>query len=343
MKALIVGDYHATPQELKECKALADLIYRSVVEHEVELLILLGDQYHHHAIANTAVIDFWQGFLARYRCDKPKHLKQISMLVGNHDFYSPTIMKPHTLITHIDPLVNTYEEQWPQIVDEPTYMCPNVSTMPYYPDPEEFLKDAIRLKERCPDNEVLICHQTFNGATFSEGFYAKDAVNPASVPFKYIISGHIHNQHAFGNVWYPGSPRWRTLSDANEHKYIYVVDLAKGIDIKAKIPTYPTCRRIVKLRVEEFVTPLSLPVETENIDYRVDIYGSQTFITEQTLYYKSKLNARCRPFPTNKKTARLTESDGIIESFNKYSNNFKAPKGTDNNLLLREAGGRLNG
>jgi hypothetical protein len=38
----------------------------------------------------------------------------------------------------------------------------------------------------------VVCHATFNGARYENGFYAKEALDPDAVPQKRIISGHIH-------------------------------------------------------------------------------------------------------------------------------------------------------
>lgn len=334
MSYLIVGDIHATPSELKECISLKTLILDVLVKNKIENVIFLGDQFNEHSILNTAVIDFWNSFIVEL--DNINNLTHIYMIVGNHDFYSPTIMFPHALISlkGVSKLV---------VFDKLMQIADSTAITPYSPDPNQFLEQIKSIENSNIKN--IICHQTFNGAKYANGFYAKDAVDPKLVNFN-IISGHVHTAHAFENVWYPGSPRWRTLSDANQDKFLYIVEFgSNGFGIKEKIPTYPTCRRIIKL-VDQEGQPLDSTEhyngETYNTDFRVDIYGSQDYISNKVTTYKACLKARVRTFPTRLRSKKLTEADGISISFKKYCQSFVSPNKTDSSVLMKEAEGRLN-
>jgi DNA repair exonuclease SbcCD nuclease subunit len=327
---LLVGDPHVTPRELEDCQKLADLIVEQATIKKVEGVIFLGDLYHANSIVHTPAIEFWNTLFERLY-----YLKlNIISLVGNHDQFSPTIRHPHALIIHR----GKSEIRHVIVVDE-TMGMGIFGCMPYYSDPDEFLKQALLLKERNPDISTLICHQTFNGAKFNEGFYAKDSVDPSKVPFN-IISGHIHSEHTFGNVWYPGSPRWRTLNDANQNKYIYVVDFkTKSWTLESSISTAGICKKIVcyKDTAEE-----PLQVAEENADVRVDVYGTPDYIKTRVLELKARFNAKCRTFTTKTKTQKISEQDGISESFYKYSASFSPPNKTPINLLETEVKDRLN-
>jgi DNA repair exonuclease SbcCD nuclease subunit len=338
LRVLLLGDPHIVPQELDDAKALEDLVFQTIDKHKLTTICILGDLHNNHSVLSSVVINYWKQFIARLQLAGVKH---IVCLIGNHDFYSPTIMSPHGLLSYIDPLINNYDHQFPQVVDAPQWIMDGVSAMPYEPDPAQFVAHVKQLKEKWPQNEILLCHQTFDGAKFHEGFYAKDAVDASLVPFKYIISGHVHTPHAFGNVWYPGAPRWRTLSDANQDRYICVVEMsAQGFGIVDKVPTWPTCRRIIKF-IDQEGQHTDIPQDLQNTDVRVDIYGSQEYYKQQSMIYKAKCNARCRPFFTKKQSNRLTEADGIGASFQKFSKEFHPPKGTNITILTQEVESRL--
>jgi DNA repair exonuclease SbcCD nuclease subunit len=331
---LLVGDYHVVQPELDDCLALKKLVL-STIDNDTKIdgVIFTGDLFHSHNLLNTAVLEFWSTFFD----DLVKKVGKIIAICGNHDMYSPTIMHPHALIA----FKGKYEPML-KIIDKPTYLFDNVVAFPYYSDPVKFLEDCHSLKEQHPTATTIICHQTFDGAEYTEGFYVKDAANPVSVPFDNIISGHIHSGTKFGKVWYPGSPRWKTLSDANVNKFIYVVDFAEDGSYKVfnEISTSPACKKIVKFIDKEGEETIITDISS-NSDVRVDIYGSSDYISKKMIEYKSKFNAKCRTFPNKVKTTRVSEADGIDSSFSRFSSSFKPPKGTDLNLLVETAGDRL--
>ena len=327
MRTLIVGDPHCTQQELDDCLALKGLVLQTIRQKGVELLVITGDLYNSHSTLNSAVIDYWNCFFT----DVISLDVGVVCVLGNHDQYSPTLAYPHALICHKDVVV----------VDEPMEILPGVAGLPYFADPAKFLEAATALANSGKGYKTLLCHQTFDGAQFSEGFYAKDAVNPAAVPFEFIISGHIHSEHAFSNVIYPGSPRHRTLSDANQDRFLYLGEFSGGVfSLLEKVPTFPTCKKIVKFTDQEG-TPTDFTNIPPNADVRVDIYGSADYISKKMVEYKAAVGARCRSFPTKTKNAKLSEADGIVASFNKFSDSFVPPKGTDLKVLVKEAGERL--
>jgi DNA repair exonuclease SbcCD nuclease subunit len=333
-RLLIVGDVHAVQQELDDCLALKELVLTTIKnDKKIEGVIFLGDSFHNHSVLNSAVLEYWSTFFD----DLVKLVDKVICAVGNHDFYSPVIMHPHALIA----FKGKYEPML-KIIDKPTYLFDGVAAFPYYPDPAKLLEDCNSFKEQHPYVKTLICHQTFDGAEYNEGFYARDAANPVAVPFDNIISGHIHSATKFGKVQYPGSPRWKTLSDANVDKFIYVVDFVVdgSYQVREEIPTSPACKKIVRFidKEGEETTISNIP---PNSDVRVDIYGSSDYISKMTLEYKAKFNAKCRTFPNKAKTSRVSESDGIESSFVRFSTSFKPPKGTDLNLLVQTAGERL--
>lgn len=330
-KVLIVGDCHVTPQEIEDCNNLANLILETVEQFNIEQVLFLGDLYHANSIVHTPAIAYWNSLFV-----KLVKKTEVIALVGNHDQFSHTIRNPYSLIIHAE------QNERIHIIDkvQSLKILPNVCLAPYYAEPELFFQDINNFKMKHPDCKTLVCHQTFNGAKFNEGFYAKDAVEATSIPFD-IISGHIHTPHAFNNVWYPGSPRWRILSDANIDRAIYIVEFNNdgSYNCPNPIPTNKVCKSISKF-IDSPESPVSI-VENNNADIRIDVYGPPEYVKDRMIELKAKYNAKCRPFPTKTKKQAVSEADGIEVSFNKFSSNFTPPNKTPLESLLNEVAERL--
>jgi DNA repair exonuclease SbcCD nuclease subunit len=327
LKYLIVGDVHATPRELPDCVALWELVMRTADSQKCDCIILLGDQHDTHDIVNTRVIDFWRDAFYQCAADQIK----VVALVGNHDQCTPTIRDPHAMLSY-------YGLDW---VGHHPYICDGISALAYYYNPKEFIDAAINVKDLDPKNEVLFCHQTFVGAEEGLGFKSPDSVDPASVPFKIIISGHIHKPMKIGKVWYPGSPRWRNITDAEvDKRAIWVWEPGNN---PIPVLTNDICTRIIKLddSVENPVDDKLVGLNLDKCDLRVSVFGNIDYITNRITELKTKYNAKCRGVPTRNRLAKVSESEGVDKAFKRFSNNFTPPNGTDKELLLKTVHGRL--
>ena len=333
-KTLVIGDVHATPQEIGDCEALWSLVIETTCKYKCDEVVLLGDQTHTHDILNTRVIDFWMNAfkeLAACRWVKNDVGPLITVIVGNHDQVSPSIRDPHSMISF---------KHLVTVVDKPMRVGA-ACYMPYYYNPIEFIEEAVKLKEGNPNVDTLFCHQTFCGASDGLGFYLKDSVEPSAVPFKSIIVGHIHKPMHLGKVWYVGSPRWRTLTDAEtEARHIYVLEDGKE---PIAIPTNTHCIKIYKYEDSE-KEPLSINLSQEELalaDLRITINGTSDYIAHRMTELKAKYNAKCRGVPIRGKLAKASESEGIQNAFLRFSKAFTPPNGTNQVYLYKEAYGRL--
>ena len=328
---LCVGDVHATPSELQDCEALLRLVKETINKHNVEHVLFLGDNHHCHNVLDSRVVSFWTDVINYF----VRHSCRVTFLIGNHDFMSPTIMQPHSMVAHKNiPGVD--------IVDVPVRLSDTLfCAMPYFYDPVEFINEAVKLKEQNPDVNTLFCHQTFCGASDGLGFCSKDSVEPSAVPFKSIVVGHIHKPMHLGKVWYVGSPRDRTLTDAEtETRHIYVLEDGKE---PIAIPTNTHCIKIYKYEDSE-KEPLSINLSQEELalaDLRITINGTSDYIAHRMTELKAKYNAKCRGVPIRGKLAKASESEGIQNAFLRFSKAFTPPNGTNQVYLYKEAYGRL--
>jgi hypothetical protein len=331
MLNLAVGDLHPVPEELDDCEAVLDLVEETADKHRVDVVTFMGDQHDTHDAMSVRVLGF---YVRRFdRLKRPG--RTVVGIVGNHDMWCPTEQFPHAMMAY------------PQIsvVDHPRLVLAGDSgfaAMPYYPDPKEFVKAANRLAEENGDDLTLFCHQTFAGAVFDNGWKPEDAVDPAVVRFKHVVSGHIHTpQTVGGKVFYVGAPRWRTRSDAGAKRALTLFEhTTAGTRLVERIDTGPRCRRIHCFQ-DSPDTPVDLTgLDTKKDRVYVDVYGPISYTRPREVELKAR-GAQTRGFPDREKRALVSEAEGIGPGFLKFGAAFKPPYGTDQQSLLNEAGRRL--
>jgi DNA repair exonuclease SbcCD nuclease subunit len=218
VKILRVGDPHAKVGSLDEMKALVLFVVEQAKLHSVDRIEILGDLFHTHNVIRLEVIEFWTWAL-----DLLAATCETVVLVGNHDQsgdYNSTfsalsvfaLMNKKNLI----------------IVEKPTQMGV-FGYVPYTHSSAEFIASTNVLADQ--GVKVLVCHQTIEGSKYESGIYAPDGIPAAewSERFVHVISGHIHSEQSFGNIIYPGTARWDTVTDANRRKGIWLYEHSEGI------------------------------------------------------------------------------------------------------------------
>ena len=311
-KLLLVGDPHVTPDALDDFRALMGFVRKVAAEHCAQV-VFLGDQHHTHAMVRVEVMHAWYEELSR-----PQPVAAAIMLVGNHDM--PGTEAPagmHALIPYKG-LTN--------VVEGPSRFG-GVTFMPYYKDPAKFLEDAKKAKSDFGDS-VLICHQTFVGAMYENNFPAPDGVQLDEVPFEKVYSGHIHLPQKMGKLTYPGSPRWRTVSDANIARSLLLL----GLDDEGRVVSEETfetegvCKPIYRFLVSpqmvELLGPMEvvLPIPPSEVDARiiVDIEGPAAFCDEVLKVVQGDRRIEIRVRREAEAKADVKESEGIASSLKKF-------------------------
>ncbi len=333
-KLLLVGDVHAVPEELDDCVALEELVVRLAYEFGATV-VFLGDQYHCHNVVRLEVMAFWRSFFKRLRALHGAETTDYC-LVGNHD-YAGEGSTIHSLMAHEGQIT---------VVDRPMAISSGVVLVPYVSDREAFPSAVNALPAK-----TVICHQTFAGSKYENGFYAEDGVNPDLLDAKHIISGHIHApqifEHAtpageFGEVTYIGAPRWRSLTDANTERavWLYEFDDRGEILSRRSFDTGSVCRKLIHLVEEEGAPPTAPESFAPGWDYRIDIRGSSEFI-ERRKKELSHPGVRIRTFKTDTAGPQVRESEGIGVAFRTYLTKYSPKYGTPAERLLEMAQRRL--
>ena len=230
-KILRVGDPHCTVSNIKDWEKLVDFIIEKAIENKVSRIELLGDMFHTHCVIRMEVVDFWQKSLKKIVEKIPD--VQIVLLVGNHD------QNPNKELEDKMNALQTigYINDNVKLINSPTVAyfegntCP-ILYLPHSSFEDKIFEKANQFYEYSPN--TVVAHQTFLGATYENGFFAKDGIDISKIPQKNIISGHIHKEQYVGKCHYIGTPKWDSVSDANEHKGIWVFTHDKEGDIVEK-------------------------------------------------------------------------------------------------------------
>lgn len=213
MKILRVGDPHVTVSNISSSEKLFDFVFETAKKYKVDKIELLGDLFHTHAVKRLEVEHFWQENVFKRAA---KEMIPMIVLVGNHDKIGS---KEKEYLTSALSVFKDYE--YITIVED-TMAEDGIGYVSYTSNQEQFLNKAGELYKIAP--KCLVAHQTFTGATYENGFYAEDGIDPELVLQDNLISGHIHKTQQIGKCFYPGTPKWDTISDANENKGIWIFE-----------------------------------------------------------------------------------------------------------------------
>lgn len=330
MRVMLVGDVHARVDELDDCTRLADKIVEVAVEEQPNAIVFLGDLYDAFALKNTQVERWWMDFFARIP------VNERYLLVGNHDRPGDSSQASNALQAHVRDGV---------VVDRPTVIGFGIVALPFYFKADEFVAAAKDLAATADSAQTLLCHQSMLGSRYESGLpiesrHDQSAVDPAQVPQRCILAGHIHTPQAAGKVWYLGSPRWRNnVSDANIDRFIYSIDFDNGLPAAVrKFPTGDVCRRIWHIDDRPGAT---LPdIGKDGDRWVVDITGPAAFIEERKKYWL-KSGVRVRTFQTDRPGPKLSEAQGVGVAWNKWSAEYQPKFGTTRERLEQMAKSRL--
>jgi len=319
VKYLLVGDVHATPDELEDCEALVE----GILKCPGDTVVFMGDQHHTHGVVRLEVVDFWRRAFARIN-------RPIIALVGNHDrpgngnlnYSAMDCYEQNYRFSVADPFYSPLDEASYQV--EVPFFSSDLFVS-YVPTEAQF-KDILA---QHPGVKTIFCHQTFQGAKYENGFFAEDGFQIPSD--QRVFSGHIHTPMDIGSLTYVGAPRWRTLADANVKRHLLLVEDGKVLD---SFDTSQFCTPITFYEDRE-TAPVA-PVYGKRV--YVDIHGSEAYVRTRVPLWK---HARFRTFVEKPLQHHVKESDGIEVAFSSYTNRYEPVYGTPQDKLLEMAKERL--
>lgn len=315
MHVIRVGDPHVTLSNIKEAQSLVDFIILKAKEFQADRVEFMGDLFHTHAVKRLEIEKFWHNaFVAITQAGYP-----IVALVGNHDQVgkgNEDFNALHTL-SYI-PNVTIVQD---------AIKLNNITYIGYHRDSDVLIKKANQQHSKC-----LIAHATFTGATYENGFYAEDGIDPDLFVHEEIISGHIHSSQQVGKCFYIGTPKWDTLSDANQDKGIWYFRHSDDGAVMEKefISTKEVVLPIMKYTINEGE---SLPeINPEHKNY-IELVGQSAWILK--MKKKIKGMAQIKGRPTDRISQSRTNDNGEMLSINQYLSDFFIPQaGVDKNSIL---------
>jgi DNA repair exonuclease SbcCD nuclease subunit len=301
-KILYVGDPHVQVSNLKDSQALMDYIIQLAGEQDVDQITFLGDMFHTHAVVRVEVIDFWRKSILNLMSLG----KRIVCLVGNHDQpgSKEKEQEMNALIAFEDLDVFVVNKPY---VDTDT----NISYIPYMSDHEAF----IGYTNKClleGGTGCLIAHQTFTGAQYENGFFSEEGIDPALVSQQEIISGHIHKSQQVGKCFYPGTPKWDTMSDANQPKGLYIITHAEDGTTREK-QFFPTDHVVTPIKSYEVKEGDELPELNPEARNHVVLEGKSAWISKM----KKKIGkiANIKVKPTDRITKVNKDNSATLEKY----------------------------
>lgn len=332
-KWLLIGDPHAVVDELEDCERLIDGVVETILAEKPRFVCFMGDQHHNHALIHVEVMAFWRRAFLRVAEAMKTGGGWTYALVGNHDMPGDGVSKSNAMMAYQD-------IKGLSVVAQPVWVD-GVLLTPYRHSQEQFLAD-LKLSPTFPSKGIVLCHQTFDGSRYENGFYAKDGVKLEGLEGWQFISGHIHTPQRFANVMYVGAPRWRTLSDVGINRALVMLDFTNGVWGSGRenggklFDTGKWCQKLVHLedRQEAPLTETLLP----NWKYIVDIHGSEEFIKARKGTWAG---CRIRTFKTQTKTRAVSESMGIGKALIAFLDSYKPRHGTDAAILREMVAQRL--
>lgn len=299
MKILRIGDPHIKPSNLEEAEKLMHFINDKIRELQPDRVEILGDLFHTHSIVRLEVMEFWQGWIDVLLSHE--HI-DIYVLAGNHDRATTDEMAYSALsVFQLIKKKNLKIVELPRVDGIYAYV-------PHYHDTKKFIEVSNECAKR--GAKVLVCHQTFDGSHYENGFYAPDGIDFTKLNFPLIISGHIHTRQVLNNivtsqtVIYPGTPKWDTEADANQDKGVWYYehdDITGAITKEELIRTAGVVTSLVSIVWKEGEPQLAIP---SGCEVTVELIGSSAWIEKEKENLKGHVKIKTKITDRAKKAER---------------------------------------
>jgi len=317
-----VGDMHIRKQDIPEARKFIEFLIQTAyrfIEIGPVLIVFMGDQLNDFGIARAEVLEFWKWAYDELR----KHRSNILTLslIGNHD-----LNQEESAST-----MSVYDERTVLAGRDPVFLSENAAAIGFIRDEEAFR--AAAMKAYGEGARTIFCHAEFEGSQYESGTYAPNGFKldryPKDLSF---ITGHIHKEQQFGNVWCIGTPRHLTKSDIGETKGVYSINLVSG-ETKFTPTPVDVFEPFQSILLEESASFDEKIIETipDSTKVYVEIKGSRNFAKRIDRLLPS-LCRRHSTYTDIDRTVTVKESEGIPKTFAKFSANYFEKAGTPDHV-----------
>ena len=310
-KFIWLGDPHVKKTNIEESYRLLKWVDEQAYSHRLPV-VMAGDQYNDFGIARVEAVQFWNNMLSEMK-------SPVIALLGNHD------ANPDMSMNFMD-----IHSKQAMVVSSPINLkteAGQVTLLPFYRSNEDFI-EAMKLAASVGSNRI-ICHQEFNGCKYENGFYSPHGVDPANIPteIELIVSGHIHKEQYLDKLWYPGTARHLTKSDAGENKGIFLIDISEKTI--GKIPTpKEVCEPFTVTDIKEGDDSFDFSTINPERSY-INLTGSSEFIKKALKSIPD--GVKVKTVPTNNMVeSNIKESEGIPTAFINYVMDYANKNGLGN-------------
>jgi len=198
-KLLLIGDCHIQPKTIIDLTFAFEQIYKIIQEHEIQHIVLCGDELDLHSTVKESSFNFLIEILEKILSFNST---KVYLLVGNHDF------KNNNVFCSNDHFLNPFKK-WKnvQVIDVPTIININNNKIACFPFIPEGRFHEARIKYLGEDINYNLClgHQGFTGATLDNGM-AFTGTDKWLKKYPMMITGHFHSPHQpQENLIYVGS------------------------------------------------------------------------------------------------------------------------------------------
>ena len=209
MRILTLGDPHIRLNNLQDIVLLHEHMLELLQEHKPDLLVVLGDILHTHAVINSHALTVAVNFLYLLSQNVPLMM----LIIGNHDRPNAT-----DFLSDVHPFTAIHRWDNVLVVDKVVDIKLknfNIIGVPYVPAGR--FEEALATNEQSPHADIIFCHQDFYGAKYSNEQAALDG-DKVDLENTLIISGHIHAYQRLGKgIIYVGTPMQQDFGeDANK-------------------------------------------------------------------------------------------------------------------------------
>ncbi len=212
---LLIGDIHLRVKSVPDFLLLKKKILHTIKKYNPETVIFMGDLLDTNDIVRVSLHELMTEFIAQISSEK-----KVFILIGNHDYSSPT---QYLTTHHIFNPLKKWKNVW--VVDEPLIFRDSL-LVPYIP-PGKF-DDAISDIDLSNIRRIF-CHQSFLPLIkFAEDTWKTESPR--------VYSGHIHDACSNKNIFYTGSSLQVSCTE-NPDKKIWLLSFNGDSDSLTPIPT----------------------------------------------------------------------------------------------------------
>jgi hypothetical protein len=311
---LLIGDPHVRKEDIREARKFIEFIVNGVrvlektMGHRKVLPVFMGDQMNDFALARAEVLAFWKWAYDQIRAIEPDH--DSLSLEGNHDMNQEESASTMCV----------YDERTVLAGKKPVFINSQVAAIGFIRKEELFYQAA--MSAYAEGARTILCHAEFDGAKYESGTYAPNGFKLDRYPSDLMfITGHIHLQQSFGNVWCIGTPRHLTRSDIGETKGIQILDFATGENYFTPTPAdvFEPFRAVTitdSPLVDEIIKSIA-----DSPKMYVEVKGTREFCKKVSKLLPPSVKVRST-YTDSGRSVTVKESEGIPSTFRKFSDSF---------------------